>query len=52
MDFLLPPQKQEEPVPGTDAMLKLIEGRSGGREKSGLYQKHVEELDWKSPHDK
>jgi hypothetical protein len=28
--------------------LSLIEGKSDDREKTGLYQKHIEELEWKT----
>ena len=50
VDFLLPPQAKESSTPTTDSLLSLIEGKSGGREKTGLYQKHTEELEWQAAH--
>ena len=52
VDFLLPPQAQKPSVSTKDPMLSLVEGKPGGRAKTGLYQKHIEELEWKSAHNK
>jgi len=52
VDFLLPPRTQKLATPEAGAMLSLIEGKSDDREKTGLYQKHIEELEWKSNHNK
>jgi type IV pilus assembly protein PilB len=48
MDFLQPPGTEKPSKPKTDRLLSLIEGKSGEKAKTGLYQKHVEELDWKA----
>ncbi len=52
VDFLLPPRTQKPATPEAGAMLSLIEGKSGDGEKTGLYQKHIEELEWRSDHNK
>jgi type IV pilus assembly protein PilB len=48
VDFLLPPRTPKPATPEADSMLSLIEGKSDDREKTGLYQKHIEELEWKT----
>lgn len=48
VDFLLPPRTQKPSTPKKGSVLSLVKGKSGGREKTGLYEKHVEELEWKA----
>jgi len=48
VDFLLPSGAEKNLKPKADRLLSLIEGKSTERAKNGLYQKHVEELEWKA----
>ena len=48
VDFLLPPRTPKPATPEAGSMLSLIEGKPGDREETGLYQKHIEELEWES----